>query len=304
MTETSGASQQAQRRRRTPLGLLLAPYLFLLPNMAIFAVFTIYPAINGVNLSLYASPNGRVFRWEGLGNYQTILGSAEFWQVARQTATYAVAYVVLSVIVATLMAVLVNQQKFAKSFFRASLFIPVLISPVVVGLVFSWMLERQGGLVNELLGYIGIGPIPFLVDGAWGMVSIIGVGVWTQMGFYMLILLAGLQSIDPTLYEAARMDGASGWQQFWGITLPLLKPSILVVVILGTIHGFQAFDFIYTLTGGGPVGATTLMVQYIYENGFVSPIRYGIAAAGGVILFTIVFSLTLVNWVLSRRRGE
>lgn len=301
---TTKAGPQSPRRRRTPWGLRLAPYLFLLPNMVIFGIFTIYPAFSGVNISLYESPNGRVFRWVGLGNYERILTSDEFWRVARQTITYAFAYVALSLVLATLAAVLVNQQRRGKAFFRASLFVPVLVSPVVVGLVFGWILERQGGLLNNMLGAIGIDPVPWLVDGAWAMISIIGVGVWTQLGFYMLILLAGLQAIDPSLYEAARMDGASGWQQFWGITLPLLKPSALVVLILGTIHGFQAFDFIWTLTGGGPVGATTLIVQYIYENGFISPIRYGTAAAGGVILFVAVFTLTLINWFLSRGKDD
>lgn len=301
---TTTAIRQAPRRKRRPWGLILAPYLFLLPNMAIFGMFTIYPAINGINLSLYESPNGRVFRWVGGGNYERILTSAEFWKVASQTVIYAVSYVLISIVLATATAILVNQQKFGKAFFRSALFIPVLVSPVVVGLVFNWMLQRQGGLVNNFLGVFGIDPVPWLVDSRWAMVSIIMVGVWTQLGFYMLILLAGLQAIDPVYYEAARMDGATGWQQLVTITLPLLKSSLLVVLILGTIHGFQAFDFIYTLTGGGPVGATTLMVQYIYENGFISPIRYGTAAAGGVILFVAVFSLTLVNWVLSSRRGE
>ena len=297
-------SRPARRRHREAGGLGLAPYLFLLPNMVIFGVFTIYPAINGVNISLYESPNGRVFRWVGGGNYERILGSSEFWQVAAQTAIYAVSYVVISLVLATTAAVLVNQQHRGKSFFRAALFVPVLVSPVVVGLVFSWILQRQGGLLNNTLGLVGIPEVPWLVDSSWAMGGGVGGGVWTQLGFYMLILLAGLQSIDPTLYEAARMDGASGWQQFWGITLPLLKPSALVVLILGTIHGFQAFDFIYTLTGGGPAGATMLIVQYIYEKGFVSPIRYGLAAAGGVLLFVVVFTLTLINWFLSRGKDD
>lgn len=295
---------RAARRRRVSWGMRLAPYLFLLPNMVVFGIFTIYPAINGVNISMYESPNGRQFRWVGSGNYERILGSDAFWKVAGQTATYAISYVLISLVLATLAAVMVNQQRTGKAFFRASLFVPVLVSPVVVGLVFNWILQRQGGLLNNSLGVLGLPEIPWLVDSNWAMVSIIGVGVWTQLGFYMLILLAGLQAIDPSLYEAARMDGASGWQQFWGITLPLLKPSALVVLILGTIHGFQAFDFIYTLTGGGPAGATMLIVQYIYENGFVSPIRYGTAAAGGVILFTVVFTLTLINWFLSRGKDD
>ncbi|MBF4550067.1 sugar ABC transporter permease [Pseudoclavibacter sp. RFBJ3] len=289
-------------KSRKPFSLRSAPYLFLLPNMAIFGLFTIWPAINGFNISMYSSSNGRTFAWEGLGNYQTILSDTEFWGIVWQTVVYAVAFVLLSVVLGTLLAVLVEQQRRGRSFFRAVFFIPVLISPVVAGLVWNWMLERQGGIVNAFLGLFGVAPVPWLVEGPLAMLSVIVVGTWMQVGFYMLILLAGLQSIDPSLYEAAQLDGASRWKQFTNVTLPLLQPSILVVVVLATIHGFQAFDFIYTLTGGGPVGATTLIVQYIYENGFVSPIRYGLASAGSVLLFIVIFTITIVNYLIGRKR--
>ena len=127
------------------------------------------------------------------------------------------------------------------------------------------------------------------------------VGTWIHLGFYAMILLSGLQSIDGNLYEAAKIDGASSWQQTRRITLPLLQPSLMVVVILATIAGFQSFDFIYTLTGGGPVGATTLMVQYIYDKGFSYPIQYGLASAAAVILFVAVFIVTFTNYLLGRR---
>lgn len=304
MTTASTTTARPRRSRWTGggWGIKIAPYLFLVPNMAIFAVFTIYPAFNGFNMSLYESNNGRTFRWVGLENYGKILTDVEFWKVARNTAVFAVGFVVLGTLIALVVAVLVNAQRRGKTFFRAVFFIPVLVSPVVVGLIWNWMLERQNGLVNTGLGWLGTPPVPWLVNGTWAMVAIILVGMWMQVGFYMLILLAGLQSIDPALYEAARMDGANWWQQFRVITVPLLQPSIVVVVVLGTIHGFQSFDFIWTLTGGGPVGATTLMVQYIYENGFQSPIRYGVATAGGVLLFIAVFTLTIINWLISRRR--
>lgn len=301
MTATAQRPQVERRRHRAPLGLRLTPYLFLLPNMAIFLTFVIYPALNGVNISLYSSSNGRTFRWEGTGNYQRILTDAEFWSVARNTVVYAVGFVALVTVLALLLAVLVNAQRRGGAAFRSILFIPVLVSPVVVGIVFNWMLERRGGVVNQMLGWVGIEPVPWLIDGGLAMVSVLLAGLWCQVGFYMLIVMSGLQGIDPSLYEAASIDGASALQQFWGITLPLLRPTLLVVVVLATINGFQAFDFIYNLTGGGPVGATTLMVQYIYENGFVSPIRYGMATAGSVLLFTVIFVLTLVNWAIGRR---
>ncbi len=300
---TALTSDKAQSPRRAkPWGLRLAPYLFLLPNMAIFGAFTIWPAINGFNISLYSSSDGRRFRWEGLGNYQRILTDSEFWGIALNTVLFAVGYLILSVTLGVLLAVLGNQQRRGRAFFRAAFFVPVLISPVVAGLVWNWMLERRGGLVNSFLGLFGVGDIAWLIDQRLALLCVIGVGVWLQLGFYMLILLAGLQGIDPNVYEAAQIDGASRWRQFWSMTLPLLQPSVLVVVILSTIHGFQAFDFIFTLTGGGPVGATTLIVQYIYENGFVSPIRYGLATAGSVLLFLVVFTLTVINWIVGRRR--
>ena len=270
--------------------------------MVIFALFTIYPALNGFNMSLYESNNGRTFRFVGLENYRNILTDGEFWDVVRNTTVFALAFVVLGTLIALGAAALVNAQKRGRTFFRAVFFIPVLMSPVVVGLIWNWMLDRQNWLVNTGLSWFGIPEVPWLVDGSWAIMAIILVGIWMQMGFYMLILLAGLQAIDPALYEAARMDGANWWQLFRVITVPLLQPSIVVVVILATIHGFQSFDFIWTLTGGGPVGATTLMVQYIYENGFQSPIRYGAATAGGVLLFLTVFTLTLINWLISRRK--
>lgn len=299
---TAVETQARLQQRKAPLRMRLVPYLFLLPNMAIFGLFTIWPAINGFNISMYSSSNGRTFRWEGAGNYERILTDADFWGIVRNTVIYAFAFVLLSVVLGVMLAVLVDQQRRGRTFFRSVFFIPVLISPVVAGLVWNWMLERQNGLVNTFLGSFGISEIPWLVDNTLAMLVVIGVGTWMQVGFYMLILLAGLQSIDPTVYEAARIDGASRWQQFFSLTFPLLQPSILVVVVLATIHGFQAFDFIYTLTGGGPVGATTLIVQFIYENGFVSPIRYGVASAGSVLLFCAIFALTIVNWMIGRKR--
>ncbi|MHA7198558.1 carbohydrate ABC transporter permease [Arthrobacter alkaliphilus] len=290
------------RQRKASLKMRLVPYLFLLPNMAIFGLFTVWPAINGFNISMYSSSNGRTFRWEGAGNYQRILTDEDFWGIVRNTVVYALSFVVLSVVLGVMLAVLVDQQRRGRTFFRSVFFVPVLISPVVAGLVWNWMLERQNGLINTFLRSFGIPEVPWLVDNNLAMVVVIGVGTWMQVGFYMLILLAGLQSIDPSVYEAAKIDGASRWRQFISLTFPLLQPSILVVVVLATIHGFQAFDFIYTLTGGGPVGATTLIVQYIYENGFVSPIRYGVASAGSVLLFCAIFALTIVNWMIGRKR--
>ncbi|MCL4368296.1 MAG: sugar ABC transporter permease [Actinobacteria bacterium] len=285
-----------------PLSRRWAPYLFLAPNLTIFLLFTILPALNGFNISFYDSRNGRTFRWVGLGNYERLLSEEAFWSTAQRTLLFVSAFVVLVVLISIPLAVLLNAQRRGRGFFRGAYFLPVLIAPVVVGLIWYWALDRQVGLVNTVLDGLGLGKPGWLIEPSLAMACAIFVGLWTHIGFYTVILLAGLQGIDPNLYEAARMDGASRLQEFRRITLPLLQPTTLVVVILSTITGFQAFDFIYTLTGGGPVGGTTLIVQFIYERAFTSPIRYGLASAAGVMLFVVVFGVTVLNYLVGRRR--
>ncbi|WP_353648130.1 sugar ABC transporter permease [Nakamurella sp. A5-74] len=279
------------------------PILFVAPNMIVFGLFTIWPAINGFNISLFDSSNGRTFTPVGSQNYQEILSDPEFRSVVLHTLIFVVGFVIGCVLFGTVLALLLNAQRRGRGLLRAAYFLPVVISPVVVGLIWSWALTRQNGLVNAVLSSWGLGKPGWLSEPGLAMISVVGVGLWTHVGFYAMILLAGLQSIPANLNEAATIDGASAWQQIRRITLPLLRPTMLVVLVLATISGFQAFDYIYTLTGGGPVGATTLIVQYIYEKAFQSPIQYGLAAAGGVLFFVVVFAVTLINYFLGRRKG-
>lgn len=278
----------------------LAPYLFVLPNMALFSLFTIWPAINGFNLSLYDSNNGLTFHAVGADNYRRIMTDTEFWMVARQTALYVTGFVVISTVSATALALLLNRQKWGRGALSAAFFLPIVLSPVVVGLVWNTALQRQTGLVNSAANALGFGRPAWLVDPHLALISVVLVAVWIHLGFYTMIMLSGLQSIDGHLYEAAAIDGAGTWHTIRHITLPLVRPTTIVVVTLATISGFQAFDFIYTLTGGGPVGATTLIVQYIYLNGFASPISYGLATAAAVILFLVVFAVVFLNYLVGR----
>lgn len=292
-----------RRRRTTPLNQRLAPYLFVLPNMLIFGVFIIYPALSNFNISVYDSNNGRTFRYVGGGNYQELVNTTEFWAAARATVIFAVCFVALVTVGSIGLALLLDQRIRGRGLFRAVYFLPVLLSPVVCGLIWGWIFDRNNGLANTVLHAVGLGQPGWLVDEVLAMVVVIFVGVWMHVGFYTMIMLAGLQGIDPTYYEAAKIDGASSWQRFRSVTLPLLRPTTMVVVILSMISGFQAFDFVWTLTGGGPVGATTLMVQYIYMHAFQSPIRYGLASAGSVVLFCVIFGLTTLNFLYNRRRA-
>ncbi|RVX38820.1 carbohydrate ABC transporter membrane protein 1 (CUT1 family) [Nonomuraea polychroma] len=296
------SSTPSRRARAKPWNQRLAPYLFVLPNMLIFGLFVVYPAINNFNISLYDSRNGRDFTFVGGANYQELFGSEAFCSAARATVVFATCFVVLTTVLSVALALMLNQRIKGRAFFRTVFFLPVVLSPVVVGLIWGWIFDRGNGLLNTVLARIGLGQPGWLVDGGLATIVVIFVGLWMHIGFYILIILAGLQGIDPTYYEAARMDGATNWQQLRKITLPLLRPTTMVVVILSLIAGFQAFDYIWTLTGGGPIGATTLMVQYIYENAFQSPIRYGLAAAASVVLFVTVFALTLLNFLYGRRK--
>lgn len=290
-------------RRGAPwyTGRKVAPYLFVLPNMVVFGLFTIWPAINGFNLSFYDSSNGRTFAAVGTDNYRAILGDGGFWIVVRHTVIFAISFVIVSTVLATALALLLNAQRRGRGALSAAYFLPVLISPVVVGIIWYAALQRQTGLVNGVTAAVGLGQPAWLLEPSLALVSVVVVGIWIHLGFYAMIALSGLQSIDDAVLEAAKIDGAGTWQRIWLITLPLLRPTTMVVIVLSTIAGFQAFDFIYTLSGGGPVGATTLIVQYIYENGFQSPIQYGIASAAGVILFVTVFAITFLNYMVGRR---
>jgi ABC-type sugar transport system permease subunit len=278
------------------------PYLFVAPNMLIFLTFIIWPAIRGFQISFFDSTDGRTFTPVGTGNYRAIFSDPTVAEVAKNTAIYVIFYVIISTILSIAFALIVNEQQFAKGFFRAILFLPVMLSPVVVGLIWSDVLDRKVGPLNSLLEALGGGSPGWLVEPKLGMIAVIFVGVWVHLGFYSIILLAGLQGIDRSLLEAAAMDGATRPQIIRTIILPLLKPTTLVILILATIHGFQSFDFIYTLTGGGPFGATTLIVQYIYDRAFQTPIQYGLGSAAGVILFMIIFSFTALNFLIGKKR--
>jgi len=281
----------------------VAPYLFLLPNLIAVAVFSIWPMINGFKESFYSAIEGQPSHFIGLQNYHVLVTDAQFWGAVRNTVEFVVGFVIGTLVLATALALLLNRQRWGSGLFRAAIYVPVLISPVAIGFLWSWLLQPNSGVIDALLGKVGLGQPQWLVTPHLAMGSVIFVELWSIVGFYALIVLGGLQAIDPVLYEAARVDGASELQQIRRITLPSLRPTLLVVLILSMITGFQAFEFLWTLTGGGPVGATTLIVQYIYTHAFMPPINFGMATAASTLLFLILLVLTLVNLVIGRRGG-
>ncbi len=289
---------------------------FLFPNMAIFGVFVLLPLV--VNFA-YSMTGGsalflpdrsfvggeqyaRLLTCENYANPRTCTDDL-FWVAVHNTALFVVLQVVAMTVVAMVTALILNRDIRARSFWRAVFFFPVLLSPVVVGLIWRWILQREG-LLNYFLYQFGIEPTVWLTDRTWAFTAAIGVSIWAHVGFYALILLAGLQAIPRDLYEAAEMDGTRPSRVFWRITLPLLMPNLLVVIVLVLIRAVQIFDEVYVLTGGGPGTATLFVTQYIYEVGFASLLRNpGLASAASILMGAVLVVLTLIQLGVARR-GE
>jgi ABC-type sugar transport system permease subunit len=288
--------------RRHPSRRPVVPWLFLAPNLAIFLVFIVTPAVYNFFLSLYRTSPFRPPVFVGAENFLYLLEQDDlFWRAIRNTLVFVVGDVTLITVLSVLIGVLLNQDVRLRGFFRSAFFYPVLLSPVVVALVWQWILNSQFGVLNAMLQGLGLARQPWLLRADWAMFWAVVVHVWATLGFFALIVLAGLQSIPPTLYEAATIDGAGRWGGFRYVTLPLLMPTLMVVLILSMIRSFEVFDHIYVLTGGGPGTATLLIVQYIYRSAFQLD-QFGLAAAASLILFLVIFSLTVTQYLFGRWR--
>ncbi len=283
-------------------GGLLTAAPFLLPSLIGMLIFSMLPLIISALISLtdwngLAKLTGPGFFREhfiGLENYKKILTSAEFWRTLGNTAEYIILYIPLMLAASLLVATLLSQARRGISFFRVVYYIPVLTSWVAASLIWKSVLSPQYGALNGILSIFGIQGPGWLTDEKWAMPAIVLVSVWKDMGFFGLILLSGVIGINRTYYEAAELDGANGWVKFTAITLPLLTPSIFYVLIVGMINAFQLFPQIMIMTGGGPNGATQVMVERIYNYGF-RYYRMGYASAFSWILFAIIMVFTAIQ---------
>ncbi len=290
---------------------------FLAPNMLIFGVFVLFPL--AVNIAYSMTGGNALFltnrEFVGMAQYERLFDCGNyldrhtcredlFWTAVWNTLTFVIVQVVLMVGVALITALVLNRDLRARSFWRAVFFFPVLLSPVVVGLIWRWILQRQG-LLNFGMHELGLEPVNWLVERNWAFAAAVGVSVWAHVGFYALILLAGLQAIPKDLYEAAEMDGTRPGRVFWRITLPLLMPNLLVVLVLTLIRAVQIFDEVYVLTGGGPGTSTLFLTQYIYEVGFASFLRNpGLASAASILMGLLLIVLTLFQLGIVRRNDR
>jgi multiple sugar transport system permease protein len=279
----------------------LAGYLFLLPNIVGFLVFSSLPVLATLAISTLDWDMIRRPTFVGVENYQKLLvEDATFRRVLVNTAYYVLGTVPTGMVLSLLLALAMNSSIRGITLFRAIFFIPVITSAVAVAMIWRWLFNSDYGLINAGLFALGLNGIPWLSSSAWAMPAVIIMATWKHVGYNMVIYLAGLQGIPPSLYEAASIDGASALQRFRHITLPLLTPTTFFILVISMISSFQVFDLAFILTAGGPGIATNTIVMYVYNQAFQF-FHMGYAAAVAWVLFAIIFLITAAQWQVQRR---
>ncbi len=280
-------------RRRTRQTMLIV--CFLLPSLAIFFLYRVLPLGWNAVLSFQSWSPMRPPRWVGLEHYEEMLFYDDvFWQALLNTLIW-IGAAPLTIALALGIALLVNSDLKGASVYRTIVFLSYPLMTVAVGIVWRWMYDERGGFINWALRSAGIidRPLGFLQSFDMALPAVIVTDVWQILGFYMIVLLAGLQQIPPHLYEAARVDGVPGWARFWRITLPMLRPALFLCAVIGLLNSMTAFDLVYVMTGGGPGNATELLITYIYRMGF-GQTKFDYAAAITVVQFALLLLLTVL----------
>ena len=286
--------ESSLRRKNALIG-----YTFILPNFLGFAIFILIPVVFTLVLSVMKWDGFTAMEFVGLRNFETIFTDYRFSSAFWKTLIYVVFSVLLTLLASLGLACALNRKIKGRDAFRSAIFFPYVASMIAIGAVWKQLFEQNYGPINSFLRMIGIdNPPGWFASTDWAIWGVIIVSIWKFMGYYMLIYLAGLQDIPAQLYEASTLDGATAWQRFTKITLPMLTPSTFFVVIMLTINSFKSFDLIFALTEGGPGISTTLLANYIYDQTF-KYWNYGSSAAASVILFIIVLAVTIVQF-----RGE
>jgi putative chitobiose transport system permease protein len=282
-----------------------SPYLFLAPALLLLGMTVFLPAVQAFYLSFtdYDSIAGTA-TWQGLKNFERLLKDEVFWQTMRNTVVYLSGVVPVLVFVPLLLAIALNQKLRGMSFFRAAYYVPVIVSMVVAGIAWKFI-YAENGLLDRLLQIVGIAGLPWLTSPSLALFSVMLVTIWKGLGYYMTIYLAGLQSIPADLYEAAAIDGSDRLTKHWDITIPLMRPYMLLVAVISAIAATKIFEEVYVMTKGGPRNSSKTVVYYLYQQGFGSnnpDLSY--ACTIGLVLFIIIFVLSIVNLKLSQPNGN
>jgi multiple sugar transport system permease protein len=273
---------------------------FLAPSLVPLLLFLILPMLASAGISFVAWDLVSPAHWVGLDNYAALIHDGAFHAALFHTVYFIAGYLPLVVIGGLSIALALHQRLRKVAWLRTIYFLPVVTSWVVVALVWKWLLNPQYGIVNYLLGLVGIQGPGWWLDPHWAMPSIILASAWKDLGYVMVIFLAGLQAIPEEYYEAAALDGAGRWSRFRNVTLPLLSPATFMVIVISLINNFQVFDQVWVMTQGGPAGSTTVAVQQIVQNAF-SYGRMGYASAMSWALFAIILAITAVQLRLQKR---
>lgn len=294
------ANGSGPMRRRARAG-----RLFVAPNLTAVAVFMIFPLVFSLYMSFQSWDVFRPPKFVGLRNFHELFTSDPLFLIAiRNTVIFTLGTVVPTVVISLVVAALLNRKVKGIGVFRTIVFLPLAISSVVMAVVWQFVFNTDNGLLNIMLGWVGIGPIPWLVDPNWAMASLCVVSVWRSVPFATVILLAAMQGVPESVYEAAKIDGAGEIRQFAFITVPLIRGAMSFVVVISIIHAFQAFDMVYVLNGanGGPESATYVLGIMLFQHAF-SFLEFGYASALAWVMFAILLVLTVVQLRLSRQRS-
>ena len=268
-------------------------WAFLLPAIIFLIIFSIIPIFWVIYLGFTDYNVFSPAQWVGLENFEKLFNDPKFWKALRNTVFYWALVTPAITIASLLIAVLVNQQLVGIKLYRLAYYFPVLVSVVITALLWKWMFATDG-VFNFVFSLIGLGPVPWLTSESMAMISVAIVTVWQGLGYYMLIYLAGLQSVPNDLYEAAEIDGAGFWRKQWNITIPMLRPIIFFVSVISTMGAFKEFTLMLVMTGGGPVNSTTTLVYLVFKEAFEN-INMGYASAIATVLFVLILIITVIN---------
>ncbi len=280
------------------------PYLMVSPYLAHLLVFTTFPVVFSIVLTFFNWNIISPMEWNGLGNWKQILNDRLFWKSILNTLKFLAVHIPLQIVIALALAEILNQKMKFRGFFRAAFFMPVVVSGVVVTIMWQQLLGFESGVINRMLVSMGLGKVGWLINPELAMISIALMATWKNVGLYVILFLVGLQTVPKQYYEAADLEGASHWQKFTRITIPMINPTIFMVVVLSTLGGFSLFIEPYIMTGGGPLNSTLSAVLYIYKEAF-EYYHMGYAATLGLFFaLMIMFVIVIQKRYIEKERVD
>jgi multiple sugar transport system permease protein len=278
----------------------LAALGFLAPNLVGFLALMLGPTVFSFTMGFMNWGGLGLPQWIGLQNYVRLVKDPLFIKAVSNTALYTLEFVPLVLIFSTALALLFNRRARGTSFVRMLCFVPIITDMISVSFAWTWIYHLRFGVLNYFLGLVGVPPQAWLGDVKWALFSLVVLSVWRWMGYYAVIILAGLQGVPDVLYEAAKIDGVSRWQSFMYITLPLISPTLFFVMTTAIMSSFQVFEQMWVMTKGGPMNSTISIAMFLYKQGFQF-LKMGYASAVAWMLFFMIFGVTVVNWIARKR---